>query len=935
MATLQRLIALLCIVVAHTIAATAQTFLPIISHFAPLTYRMGLQNWTCTQDARGTMYFGNSDGVLAYDGYTWYTAKLPSRGIVRALLADGERIYAGGYTEFGYFERNEIGALCYHSLWPKNYHAHDDEIWNIVKDGRGNIWFQSFAGYFCYDGEQVHTYYNKDKKPLWFFNIHGDIYAQIINGPLCLLNANGLMSIANRNAFHNDNVVGLHPYGTNNMLVATATHGLFVCDGTEAHPLKTSVDNVLRQSIINRTIMLSPHVIVVGTIKSGVMAINTETGRCLWRYDKRNGLGNNTVLGLLADKAGNVWAALDNGLSLIHAAIPLEVARFDGIGMVYGVTKQADCLYMATNQAVWRFSLSSATLSQVTGSEGQNWYVENINNNIIAGNNMGPKYIDGTTTHATPTPETGSTALKEYNLFGQRALIEATYMSFRLYRQVDGRWRYAGEIKGFSAPIREFEIDAHGTIWAAHMSKGMYQLELSRDLTRITNVHHYPALNNGDEQVFHVMSIGGRVVFSYSNALYTYDDITHRIVRYTDCEKQAQGGIVTAAMINKNAFWLLNTDGYWLMHNNGKGNGAQLFIPNSMFGQETNTYGQSIFVDTHHTYFFLNDGLGRYDASRPIPAPTSYRPFIASATTHGRDGGVMQLSTIHTDALKGNVTIKVSFPNYDYDRLTFIYTLKHGRTTTTETLYVPTITYSNLAYGNYELQVTVCNVAGKPLGTTQYSFSYPTPFYISWWAWMLYVATGWLLVMWYTRWRTARIVNRNRKAAERELLQQKMKTLEQERIIAEQQQLLLETELQQKGKDVALMAFDIVAMRSSMESVREQLLEGMRAGTLSTKKANQILQQLKDNDTEMFWSTYHNNFDLIHKNFFHNLHERYPELTQNDMKLCALLRLNLNTKDIAGFTHLSVRGVEGARYRLRKKLGIEKDKSLTDFLLEL
>lgn len=200
---------------------------------------------------------------------------------------------------------------------------------------------------------------------------------------------------------------------------------------------------------------------------------------------------------------------------------------------------------------------------------------------------------------------------------------------------------------------------------------------------------------------------------------------------------------------------------------------------------------------------------------------------------------------------------------------------------------------------------------------------------------MLYVATGWLLVMWYTRWRTARIVNRNRKAAERELLQQKMKTLEQERIIAEQQQLLLETELQQKGKDVALMAFDIVAMRSSMESVREQLLEGMRAGTLSTKKANQILQQLKDNDTEMFWSTYHNNFDLIHKNFFRNLHERYPELTQNDMKLCALLRLNLNTKDIAGFTHLSVRGVEGARYRLRKKLGIEKDKSLTDFLLEL
>ena len=165
-------------------------------------------------------------------------------------------------------------------------------------------------------------------------------------------------------------------------------------------------------------------------------------------------------------------------------------------------------------------------------------------------------------------------------------------------------------------------------------------------------------------------------------------------------------------------------------------------------------------------------------------------------------------------------------------------------------------------------------------------------------------------------------------------MQQKMKVLEQERIIAEQQKVILENELSVKGKDVASMALDMVAMKNSMESVREQLLEGMRHGTITSKNANRILQQLKEGDSELFWSTYHNNFDLIHKRFFRNLHEQYPELTSNDLKICALLRLNLNTKDIASFTHLSVRGVEGARYRIRKKLGIPSDKSLTDFLLE-
>ena len=163
MTTFFRIFAMLWLAIACIHTAVAKTFMPIISHYSPLDYRMGLQNWACTQDSRGTMYFGNNDGILAYDGYSWHTAKLPSRGIVRALLADGERVYAGGYTDFGYFRRDSIGTLRYHSLWPKNYKTHDDEVWNIVKDGLGNIWFQSFSSYFCYDGSRVRAYYNKVK----------------------------------------------------------------------------------------------------------------------------------------------------------------------------------------------------------------------------------------------------------------------------------------------------------------------------------------------------------------------------------------------------------------------------------------------------------------------------------------------------------------------------------------------------------------------------------------------------------------------------------------------------------------------------------------------------------------------------------------------------------------------------------------------------
>ena len=929
-----RIITALCFAVAGMMNCVAQTFLPIISHYSSLDYRLGLQNWACAQDARGTMYFGNNDGILAYDGYSWQTAALPSRGIVRSLLADGVRVYAGGYTDFGYFMRDSLGTLRYHSLWPKGYRAHDDEVWNIVKDGHGNIWFQSFAAYFRYDGHRIYTYYNKNRKPLWFFNVRGDIYAQVINGELCHLSGGKLVPIATRQAFGGDDVVGLHPLSNNTLLVATETHGLFVWDGSQARHITTNADALLRSSIINRTLMLSPRVLVAGTIKGGVMAIDIEQGRCLWHCDKHNGLGNNTVLGLFADRAGNVWTALDNGLSLIHTALPVEVARLDGIGMVYGMTMQAGNIYLATNQAVWRYSPLMGSIMPVSGSEGQNWYVERFGNEVLAGNNMGMKVVTGTEARPSGTPAVGSTALREYNLFGQRALIEASYTSFRIYREVQGRWQYAGDIAGFNSPVREFEIDSRGVIWAAHMSKGLYQLELSRDLTHFTTVHYHASMGKGNEQAFHVMAVGGRVVFAYNGTLYTYDDIRRRMVRYNDCGKQGSNGVVTATMVDKGTFWLLNNDGYWLMQNTRQQCRPQVFIPNSMFGQETNVYGHAMYVDGRHTYFFLNDGLGRYDSTRPMPRPSGYRPFIASVSTRDRSGSTRQLDTKQTHDVEGNITVEVSFPNYDNDRLTFVYSLEHNGKTTTETSPDPTVTYSSLGYGDYTLHVSVRGTSGNELGTTAYAFAFPTPFYSTAWAWLIYIAAAWTLVYYYTRWRTARVVRRNRKVAERELMQQKMKTLEQERIIAEQQQRLLENELQLKGKDVASMALDMVAMRNSMESVREQLLEGMRNGTLSSKKANSILQQLKDNDTEMFWSTYHNNFDLIHKNFFRNLHARFPGLTQNDMKMCALLRLNLNTKDIAGFTHLSVRGVEGARYRLRKKLGIPTDKSLTDFLLE-
>ncbi len=82
------------------------------------------------------------------------------------------------------------------------------------------------------------------------------------------------------------------------------------------------------------------------------------------------------------------------------------------------------------------------------------------------------------------------------------------------------------------------------------------------------------------------------------------------------------------------------------------------------------------------------------------------------------------------------------------------------------------------------------------------------------------------------------------------------------------------------------------------------------------------------------WQIFQTNFDRIHENFFRNLHAAYPELTSNDLRFCAYFRLNLTTKDIAHLMNISPKGVEVARYRIRKKINIPSEKNISEFLIE-
>ena len=130
---------------------------------------------------------------------------------------------------------------------------------------------------------------------------------------------------------------------------------------------------------------------------------------------------------------------------------------------------------------------------------------------------------------------------------------------------------------------------------------------------------------------------------------------------------------------------------------------------------------------------------------------------------------------------------------------------------------------------------------------------------------------------------------------------------------------------------------NLVVKNDFIETIKADLknVKGMGVHPDTKKALEGIVREI---DTSLRlqedWEQFEHHFDKVHGDFSTRLREQFSELTPNDQKISALLRLNLNTKEIANLMSISARGVEIARYRLRKKLGLDKGANLAKFILE-
>ena len=97
----------------------------------------------------------------------------------------------------------------------------------------------------------------------------------------------------------------------------------------------------------------------------------------------------------------------------------------------------------------------------------------------------------------------------------------------------------------------------------------------------------------------------------------------------------------------------------------------------------------------------------------------------------------------------------------------------------------------------------------------------------------------------------------------------------------------------------------------------------------------QIINEIRQNSSNKIWEEFEVRFKEVHTRFYHELYKGHPDLTPNEVKICAFLRLNMSTKEISAITHQSVKSINMARFRLRKKLEMDRDENLIAYLTSL
>ncbi|WP_349943377.1 triple tyrosine motif-containing protein, partial [Bacteroides cellulosilyticus] len=612
------------------------------------------------------------------------------------------------------------------------------------------------------------------------------------------------------------------------------------------------------------------------------------------------------------------------------------------IGMVYDVLVKEDEAYIASNQGLYR--IRNRVPELVPGLEEQAWFVGEWGKQILCGHNKGTFQISGSQASLISDVR-GAMCMKEVNLEGRSFLLQGTYTFLNLYNEESsGIWRFLRSLGGFTHMVREIEMDPQGNIWVKHLRKGLFRFRINPDLKRVEDVRTYMELGDVKDGDFSLFKINGRVVFSNGEMFYTYEDMNDSIIPYESMNEQLADlkGIHSVSHAKGNLYWFVNSKMAYLVKCEMNVFRIEHRIPFSLFDGLSIEERAAMVYDkaSGSSYLCLNNAVARIDSDSSLLYKSSIRRslWISAITTESEWTGKIKRLSVQKenkiDADLNTVCFSLCYPVYNDYTYKVRYKLEGLSDQWVEGDRSLQKKYTRLPFGSYVFKAEIYN-ENEVLALVTLPFEVLRPWFLSYWAITGYVLIGLLLLLLLQYIVYQSVKKKKDRVIEQQRITHQAEIEIQEKKIIELEKEQLEADLRFKSKELSGVVMTNIAHQEFLNSLKEEIQQQKLSGQYTRKNLDKLLVLINQSivSDEENWNMFQANFDRIHENFFRNLKQQYPDLTAGDLRFCALLRLNMPTKEIAKLLNISVRGVDAARYRLRKKFNLSQEDSLTDFMI--
>ncbi len=913
--------------------------LPPIQNYSIADYDAGNQNWSITQTKNRHIFFGNNLGLLEFDGTRWNLHPSPNGTIIRAVHSVNDLVYTGCYMEFGYWVPNEYGSLDYISLIDKlNEPLIDDEhFWNITSRDEWVI-FQSLNRVYLYNTEEENfEIIDFDTTRAKIFNLGSNIYLQKKTGGLFVIRNGKAVLISDHKVFSENFIVGIYNI-SNKLLIITESGKFYFYENDQMTEWSLDGLNSLQELNLYTSLQLNDKGFILGTVSNGYIRLDMS-GRIVEAVNQEKGLINNTVLSAFQDADDNLWMGSDNGISAVNLTSAFKVyTDLKGkLGDVYASLVYNGFMYLGTNQGLFVKELnSSSEFKMLRKTNGQVWDLRLIEGTLFCSHTRGTFIIKG---------EFAEQVFFESGTWGvnpvkgrEDLLLQGNYNGLSILKNDGNQWRYGNKINGFDISSKTAVLLENGKVLVNHENRGLFTLEIDQDFNKIISsellapkgydssilAYHDKALYASNEGVFDFDPIS--MQFSVDSLLtgvfYSEDDkVIGRLILEKDTQK--------IWGFSENNIILMIPDNF-----DATPRIVKIAVP-AFFRRNLGVTGYENISRISSNRYLLGTSNGYVALDLDRLKEEQYQIDINSIYLEHRNFDMDQISLKNNQEFEydlGDLNISFNVPQYDkYTKVSYQYRLVGLNDDWSKWFSEPSISLGKLPYGSYTFMVRA--KVGNKITENEafYSFVIKKPWYLTNVAIALYILGFFLIIglihqsyLLYYRGQRNKLIEDNKKNLE-------LAELENERKIMIMRNEQLKTELNSKNSELATTAMSLIKKNELLQEIKKDLSH-LKDESSKTDVIKVIDKNLRNNNDWDFFKEAFNNAD---KDFLHKIKGLHPDLTANDLKFCAFLRLNLSSKEIAPLLNISVRSVEIKRYRLRKKMKLDHSIHLIDYILEI